>query len=71
MDDAELNLGFGEDGFDGFGKALQSIDAGDEDVLDSMILYFRDDLKLQFRALGLVEPEAEHIFVPGECNADG
>lgn len=35
VDDAELNLGFRKYRFDGLREAFESIDAGDEDVLDA------------------------------------
>ena len=48
LDGKASQLGFsnprGEHGLDGFGKPLQTIDAGDEDVLHAPVAQFGDDL---------------------------
>ncbi len=42
MDDAKLHLRLREGGFYRFGKTLESIHAGDEDVFDSTLRLRRD-----------------------------
>ncbi len=69
--DAQLHLRFGKHRLDSFGKALQAVNAGDEDILDSPVLQLRHDLKPELRALGLTEPDAEHVFIARERHADG
>ncbi len=58
MNNAKLNLRFGEHGFDSFGKTFQPVNARDEDVFDAARLQLRDHLQPQLRALGLSEPDA-------------
>ena len=38
MNDAVLDFGVGVNGFDGFRKTLQAIDAGNQDILDATIV---------------------------------
>jgi hypothetical protein len=38
MDDASLHHRFGEDRIDGIGKALQAIDDGNQNILDTPVL---------------------------------
>jgi hypothetical protein len=61
----------GIDGLDGFGKALQAIDTGDEDVLHAAVLQFGDDLQPELGAFGLGDPQAEHFLLAGQVDADG
>ena len=58
MNDAKLDLGFRKHSFNGFGKTFESVNAGNENVFDSAILQFRDDLQPQLRAFRLTEPDA-------------
>jgi len=70
-DDTELHLGFGEDGGNGFGETLETIDAGDEDILNPPVPQFGDDLKPEFRPLGPGQPEAQSLLLALHGDADG
>ena len=61
--DAGLDGGLGEDRLDRLGEALEPVDAADQDVLDAALLEVGQDLHPEFRALGLLEPHAEHVAV--------
>jgi len=43
VDDAQLYLSFREYGLDGFGKAFEPVNTGDNDVIDAAVLEFGDD----------------------------
>ena len=59
--DARLHRGLREDRLDRLGEALQPVDAADQDVLDAALLELGEDLHPELRALGLLEPHAEHV----------
>ena len=62
VDDASLNDGLRENGINGLRKALQAVDDGDENVLDSAGLELVDDAQPEFGALGLFDPDAENLL---------
>ena len=62
MNDAQLHLRFRENRFDRFGKAFESVNAGDENVLNSTVLEFRDDLHPELRALVVGCPDAQNFL---------
>ena len=43
-------------------KALQAIDDGDQDVFDAAVLQLVHDAQPEFRALGLLDPQAENFL---------
>ncbi len=69
MDEAELHLRPGENGFDGLGKAFEPIDTGDKNILHAAILALGDDLEPEFGPLGLGDPHTEEFFLPLHCHA--
>lgn len=62
MQDAGLDLGLWIDRFDGLGEAAQAIDDSDEHVINAAIFELVKHLKLEFGALGLFDPEAQHFL---------
>ena len=71
MDDAQLHLGFREDGRNRFREALETVDAGNEDIVDAAIFEFGYDLQPEFRALVFCHPQAKGLLFTFERNADG
>ena len=47
---------------DRFREALQPIDDGDQDVSDAAVLELVHDPEPEFDALGLLDPDAEHLL---------
>ncbi len=68
MHDAGLDLRLGEDGKDRFRKALQTVDDGDENILDATVFQLVHDAQPEFGAFVLFEPEAENLL--GSVGAD-
>ena len=64
MDDASLNDGLRKNRIDGFRKALQAIDHGDENILGAAGLQLVDDAQPEFGAFGLLDPDAENLLAP-------
>ncbi len=60
--DAGLDLGLREHGADRLGEALQPVDDGDQDVGDAAVAQLVHDAQPELGALGLLEPEAEHLL---------
>jgi hypothetical protein len=60
-----------KDGFDRFGEALQAVDTGDEDVLHAAVAQLRHHLQPKLGALGLRQPQAQHLLLAGHLDADG
>src|SRR5512144_971112 len=63
MDDAGLDRRFWEDGGDRFGKTLQAIDYGDQDVADAAGLQLVHHLQPEFGAFALLDPKPEHVLL--------
>ena len=63
MDGAQLYLRSWKDRFDRFGKALQSVHAGDQRVLDSTVLQFSDDAQPELHSFILRRPKAEDFLL--------
>lgn len=61
MHDAGLRRGGREYRLDRLRKALAAVDAGDEDVSEAAVAQFVEDLHPELRALGVLEPQAEHV----------
>jgi hypothetical protein len=51
-----------EDRVNSFGKALQAIDYGDENVLRTAGLQLVDDAQPELGTLGLFDPDAENLL---------
>ena len=69
MHDACLDGGLGEDRLDRLGESRQAVDAADQDVADPATLQIGQDLHPELRALGLLEPHAQHVAVALERHA--
>src|SRR5687768_5939131 len=70
MDDAGLHPRVREDGLDRFREALESVDAADQHVLDAALFELVQDGEPELRALRALEPEAEHVALALEVDAD-
>lgn len=70
MNDSQLNGGVGIDGFNGLRKALQAIDAGNEDVLHTPVFKFRDDLLPELGTFRLGNPQAQHFLLTGQVESN-
>ena len=62
VNDAGLDLGLWKHRGDRLRKALQAIDDGDQDVFDAAVLQLVHDAQPEFRALGLLDPQAENFL---------
>ena len=71
MDNARLHCRSGEDGLDRLGEALKAVDAADQDVLHAAVLQIAQHLHPELRALGLLEPHAQHLPVALQGDAEG
>ena len=71
MDDAGLDLGLREHGGDGVGEALQAIDHGDQDVLNTAVLQLVHDPQPELRPFRLLDPEAEDLLAAVGTDAEG
>jgi hypothetical protein len=60
--DAQLHFRLGEGSFDGLGKALESVNAGDENILHSPVVELRHYLEPKLGPLGLLNPDTEDIL---------
>ncbi|ESZ68224.1 hypothetical protein X726_32400 [Mesorhizobium sp. L103C105A0] len=60
--DAGLDDGLGKDGVDRLGKALQSVDDGDQDIADAAALQLVHDAQPELGALGLLDPDAKNLL---------
>uniref|UniRef100_A0A915JK06 Uncharacterized protein n=1 Tax=Romanomermis culicivorax TaxID=13658 RepID=A0A915JK06_ROMCU len=56
---------------DGLGQPLQAIDHGDQDVLAAARLEFVEHLEPELGALGLLDPEAQHVALAVGLDAQG
>ena len=54
-----------------FWKALESVHARDQHVLNATVLKFGQHAEPEFCALGFLEPQSQHIFVALAVDADG
>jgi len=61
MDDAGLNLGEGKDAGDRFGKSVEPIDHGDQNISHTSIFDLGHHAEPELRSLGLFDPN------PPEC----
>ena len=71
MHDARLDRGLGEHGLDRLGESFEAVDARDQDVGDAALLELVEDLHPELRALGLLEPHAEHVTLALHVHAQG
>src|SRR5712691_12269451 len=62
VNDAGLNDRLLKNGIDSFGKALQAIDDGDENILGPAVLELVHDAQPKLGALGLLDPDAEDLL---------
>ena len=53
----------------GIGESLQTIDAGDQDILDAAVLQLGQHAEPELRAFGLGEPQAQKLFVTFQIDA--
>ena len=74
MDNAELHLRLGVCRLDGFGKSLQTVHTGDQDVFHATVLKLGQNGEPELGSLGFGSPHAEHILDPfhsdGYCQVD-
>ena len=70
VDDAPLNDGIGEDGFDGFGKSGETVHAADEDILHAAISDLGKNLHPEFCPLAFTNPDAKHLLDAIHCDAE-
>ena len=64
MDHAELNLRLGEDGANRFGESLESIDRGNEDILDAPVVQIGQDLQPKVGSLTLTQIKPQDLPLP-------
>jgi hypothetical protein len=73
--DADLHLRVGIDDADRLGKALQAIDGGQQNVLDTPISELSQHAQPELRALALADPQPEQVLpalhVDRERHVDG
>ena len=62
VNDAGLHDRLRENRIDGFGKALEAIDDGDENVLRATVLDLVHHAQPELGALGLLDPNAENLL---------
>src|SRR3954468_23435430 len=62
MHDAGLDLGLGENCADRLGEALQPVDNGNQDVSHAAVLQLVHDPQPELGALGLLDPQTEHLL---------
>lgn len=67
--DAGLNLCLRVDRFDGFRKAAQAIDHGDQNVGQAPVLQLVKNLEPELGALGVLDPQPQHLLAPVRANA--
>ncbi len=59
----QLHHYLGEHGFDCIWESLESIDAGDEDVLHAPFAQLGDDLQSVLSTFGLYQPQAQNLLL--------
>ena len=69
--DAQLHHCLGEHRLNGLRKALEPINAGNEDVLHTAVAQFGDDLQPELGPLGLGQPQAQHLLLARHGDANG
>jgi hypothetical protein len=67
--DTELYLRIGEGGIDRIREALQAVNTGNQDVLNTSILHFCEDIELEFSAFIFRDPKAQQFFKAFKVNA--
>ena len=70
VSEKSLNDGLRKNRIDGFRKALQAIDHGDENVLGAAGLQLVDDAQPEFGAFGLLDADAEDLLGAIRKNAE-
>ena len=70
MHQAGLDGGVRERGFDGLGEAGEPVGADEQDVSHAAGLQVGADVQPGVRALGLLKPQAEHVALALESDAD-
>jgi hypothetical protein len=63
VDDTGLHDGPGEDCGDGVGEALEPVDHGEQDVVDTAVLELVHDPQPELGALALLDPQAEDVLM--------
>jgi site-specific DNA recombinase len=70
VDGAGLDLGLREHGGDRLGKGLQTVDHGDEHILDAAVLELGHHPQPEFGALGLLDPQAQDLLATVSPDAE-
>src|SRR5208337_895357 len=63
MHNAGLNQGLRKYRRDRLWKAFEAVDDGDQKIVDASALELVDDFQPELGALGLLDPETEHLFL--------
>ena len=71
MNDAGLHDRPREDGGDGVGEALEPVDNGEQEVVDTAVLELVHDPQPELGALGLLDPQAQDVLVPLAIESQG
>ncbi len=71
MHDAELNIRFRENCFDGIREPGQSIDCGNKDILDSTVFQFGHHTEPEFGAFVLRDPQSQQFLLSFHGNGQG
>ena len=69
MDDAKLNLSLRVRAGNGIGESLQTIDAGDQDILDAAVLQLGQHAEPELRSFGFGKPQAQKLLVTCQIDA--
>ena len=68
VDDAQLDLGLREGGFDGLGKAAEAIDTGDEEIFDAAVFQLIEHAQPEFGAFTLGDSQSQKLFLAVEVD---
>ena len=71
MHDAVMNLRLGKHSVDGVGKPGEAVHQGDEDILNAAALELRHHPQPEASPFGLLDPEAQDLFVAAPIDAEG
>jgi len=71
VNDAFLNLGLGVAGRNGLAEPVEVVDTRDENVLYAAVSQFIQHMQPEFRRFVLADPDAEHVLVTFQIDADG
>ena len=70
MNDAQLHFRLRVEGFDGFGKALEAIDTGNQDVLDTTIEQIGEYVEPVAGAFRFRDIQAQQLFLACDVQAE-